>query len=129
MENLAVTVNLPNLKLNIPEDSLNFHTLERIIFDLTRKIGQELLEELLQLIDDKLKKERKRGELSNQGKRLRYITTLLGDITFYKRLYQDRGGKYLYLLDEKLGLTKNQRVSKAYQKIEDLFAFVSGMNL
>jgi len=129
MENLEVIINLPNLKFNIPEDSLNFHTLERIIFDLTRKIGQELLEELLQLIDNKLNKERKRGELSNQGKRLRYITTLLGDITFYKRLYQDRGGKYLYLLDEKLGLTKNQRVSKAYQKIEDLFAFVSGMNL
>jgi len=126
MENLEVTINLPCLKLNIPEDRINFHTLERIIFDLTRKIGQELLEELLQIIDDKLKKERKRGILSNQGKRLRYMTTLLGDITFYKRLYQDRGGKYLYLLDEKLGLTKNQRVSKAYQKIEGLLAFVSG---
>jgi len=54
------------------------------------------------------------------------MITLLGDITFYKRLYQDRGGKYRYLLDEKLGLTKNQRVSKAYQKIEGLLAFVSG---
>jgi hypothetical protein len=126
MENLEVTINLPNLKLNIPEDSLNFHYLERIIFNLSRKIGQELLEELLQLIDDKLKKARKRGELSNQGKRLRYMTTLLGDITFYKRLYQDRGGKYRYLLDEKLSLEKNQRASKSYQKIAGLLAFVSG---
>jgi len=126
MENLEVIINLPNLKFNIPEDSINFHTLERIIFNLTRKIGQELIEELLQLIDDKLKKERKRGILSNHGKRLRYMTTLLGDITFYKRLYQERGGKYRYLLDEKLGLTKNQRASKAYQKIAGLLAFVSG---
>jgi hypothetical protein len=126
MKNLEVTINLPCLKLNITEKEINFHNLERIIFNLSRKIGQELLEELLQLIDDKLKKERKRGELSNQGKRLRYMTTLLGDITFSKRLYQERGGKYLYLLDEKLGLTKNQRVSKAYQKIEGLLAFVSG---
>jgi len=54
------------------------------------------------------------------------MTTLLGDITFYKRLYQERDGKYLYLLDEKLGLTKNQRVSKAYQKIAGLLAFISG---
>jgi hypothetical protein len=107
MENLEVTINLPYLKLNIPEDSLNFHYLEGIIFDLTRKIGQELLEELLQLIDDRLMAERERGSLSNQGKRLRYMTTLLGDITFYKRLYQDRGGKYRYLLDEKLSLEKN----------------------
>ena len=126
MENLAVTINLPCLKLNIPEDRINFHNLEKIVFDLSRKIGQGLLEELLQIIDDKLKKERKRGILSNHGKRLRYMTTLLGDITFHKRLYRDRGGKYLYLLDEKLGLTKNQRVSKAYQKIEGLLAFVSG---
>jgi len=37
----------------------------------------------------------------------------LGDITFSKRLYQDQEGKYHYLLDEKLGLEKNQRVSKA----------------
>jgi len=126
MENLEVTIQLPNLKLNIPEDSLNFHYLERIIFDLSRKIGQELLEELLQIIDDRLMAERERGSLSNQGKRLRYITTLLGDITFYKRLYQDRGGKYRYLLDEKLSLEKNQRVSKLYEKIEGLLAFVSG---
>ncbi|HAJ31892.1 MAG TPA: hypothetical protein DCK79_00720, partial [Candidatus Atribacteria bacterium] len=126
MENLEVTIQLPNLKLNIPEKHLNFHYLERIVFDLSRKIGQELLEELLQIIDDKLKKERKRGILSNQGKRLRYMTTLLGDITFSKRLYQDREGKYHYLLDEKLGLEKNQRASKSYQKIEGLMAFVSG---
>ena len=52
MENLEVNIQLPNLKLNIPEDRINFHTLERIVFDLSRKIGQELLEELLQIIDD-----------------------------------------------------------------------------
>ena len=126
MENLEITINLPCLKFNIPEDRINFHTLKWKVFDLSRKIGQELLEELLQLIDDRLVTERERGKLSNQGKRLRYMTTLLGDITFSKRLYQDREGKYGYLLDERLGLSKNQRVSKAYQKIEGLLAFLSG---
>lgn len=53
MENLKVTISLPNLKSNIPEDIINFHTLERLIFDLTRKIGQELLEEIFQIIDDR----------------------------------------------------------------------------
>lgn len=65
MENLEVTINLPNLKLNIPEDRINFHTLEQLIFDLTRKIGQEILEEILQIIDDRLMAERERGSLSN----------------------------------------------------------------
>jgi len=37
MENLEVTIQLPNLKLNIPEKEINFHYLERIIFDLSRK--------------------------------------------------------------------------------------------
>jgi len=77
MENLEVTINLPCLKLNIPENRIDFHTLERIVFNLSRKIGQELLEELLQIIDDKLKKERRRGILSNHGKRLRYMTRVL----------------------------------------------------
>jgi len=126
MENLEVTINLPSLKFNIPEERINFHYLERIIFDLTRKIGQELLEELLQIIDDRLMAERERGILSNQGKRLRYMTTLLGDITFSKRLYRERPGKWKYLLDEKLGIKKNQRVSELCEKAEGYLAFVSG---
>jgi len=124
MENLEVTINLPNLKFNIPEERINFHYLEKIVWDLTRKIGQELLEELLQIIDDRLMAERERGILSNQGKRLRYITTLLGD-TFYKRLYWERPGKWKYLLDEKLGIKKNQRVSELCEKAEGYLAFVS----
>jgi len=126
MENLAVTINLPNLKFNIPEKEINFHYLERIIFDLSRKIGQELLEELLQIIDDRLMAERERGELSNQGKRLRYMTTLLGDITFSKRLYRERSGKWKYLLDEKIGIKKNQRITELCEKAEGYLAFISG---
>jgi hypothetical protein len=38
MGSLEITINLPNLKLNILEESLNFHYLEKIILDLTRKI-------------------------------------------------------------------------------------------
>jgi hypothetical protein len=126
MENLEVTINLPNLKFNIPEKEINFHYLERIIFDLSRKIGQELLEELLQLIDDRLMAERERGSLSNQGKRLRYMTTLLGDITFYQRLYWERSGQGKYLLDEKIGIKKNQRISELGEKAEGYLAFISG---
>ena len=29
MENLEITTNLPNLKLNIPEDNINLHKLEK----------------------------------------------------------------------------------------------------
>ena len=128
MENLEVTINLPNLKLNILEDSINFHYLERIIFDLTRKIDQVLLEELLQLIDNKLKKRKKKRRIFQSRQKVTLYDYPFRGITFYfyKRLYQERGGKYRYLLDEKLSLEKNQRVSQSYQKIEGLLAFVSG---
>ena len=126
MENLAVTINLPNLRLNIPEKEINFHYLERIIFALSRKIGQEILEGLLELIDDRLMAERERGNLSNQGKRLRYMTTLLGDITFSKRLYRQRSGQWKYLLDERMGIKKNQRISELGEKAEGYLAFISG---
>ena len=43
MENLEVTINPTSLKLNIPEENLNFHHLEGTIFDLTRKIDPSLL--------------------------------------------------------------------------------------
>lgn len=29
MENLEITINLPNLKINIPEDKINLHNLEK----------------------------------------------------------------------------------------------------
>jgi hypothetical protein len=54
------------------------------------------------------------------------MTTLLGDITFYKRLYRERSGQWKYLLDEKLGIKKNQRISELYEKAEGYLAFISG---
>jgi len=75
MENLEVTIQLPNLKLNRPKIKINLYNLEKIIFDLTRKIGQKLLKKLLQIIDDRLMTESERGSLYNQGKRLRYMMT------------------------------------------------------
>jgi hypothetical protein len=52
------------------------------------------------------------------------MTTLLGDITFYKRLYRERSGKWKYLLDEKLGIKKNQRISELGEKAEGYLAFI-----
>lgn len=126
MKELQLTITLPSLQVTIPEDQLNFQYLEKFVFQLVKIIGQHILTEILQFLDNRLREERQRGELSNCGKRRKYLLTLLGNITYQKHLYRDKEGQYHCLLDEKLGLKSNQRMSTPYQKITGLFSFTAG---
>ncbi len=111
MKELQLTITLPSLQVTIPEDQLDIQYLEKFVFQLFKIIGQHILTSILQFLDNQLRKERKRGELSNCGKRSKYLLTLLGNITYQKHLYRDQEGQYRCLLDEALGLKPNQRMS------------------
>jgi hypothetical protein len=126
MKELQLTITLPSLQVTIPEGELDIQHLEKFVFHLIKIIGQHILTSILQFLDNQLRKERKRGELSNCGKRSKYLLTLLGNITYSKHLYRDQEGQYRCLLDEKLGLKPNQRMSTHYQKVTGLFSFVAG---
>jgi len=126
MKELSLTITLPSLQVTIPEDQLDIQHLEKFVFNLTKIIGQHILTSILQFLDNKLRKERPRGKLSNCGKRNKYLLTLLGNISYQKHLYRDQEGQYRYLLDEILGLNPNQRMSTHYQKITSLFSFIAG---
>jgi hypothetical protein len=126
MKELRLTITLPSLQVTIPEDQLDIQYLEKFVFQLVKMIGQHILTSILQFLDNQLRKKRKRGELSNCGKRSKYLLTLLGNITYQKHLYRDQEGQYRCLLDETLGLKPNQRMSTPYQKITGLFSFAAG---
>ena len=126
MEELQLTITLPSLQVTIPEGKLDIQHLEKFVFHLTKIIGQHVLTEILQFLDNQLRKERQRGNLTNCGKRSKYLLTLLGNITYSKHLYRDQEGQYRCLLDETLGLKPNQRMSTHYQKITGLFSFLAG---
>ena len=126
MKELQLTITLPSLQVTIPEDELNFQHLEKFVFQLTKIIGQHVLTSILQFLDNQLRNQRKRGELTNCGKRSKYLLTLLGNITYQKHLYRDKEGHYRCLLDETLGLKSNQRMSTRYQKLTGLFSFAAG---
>jgi hypothetical protein len=126
MKELQLTITLPSLQVTIPEDELDIQYLEKFVFKLAKIIGQHILTSILQFLDNQLRKERQRGELSNCGKRSKYLLTLLGNITYQKHLYRDQDGQYRCLLDETLGLKPNQRMSSYYQKITGLFSFLAG---
>jgi len=126
MKKLKLTITLPSFELTIPEGKLNFQYLEQFVFQLAKIIGQHVLTEILKFLDNRLRKERARGILTNCGKRSRYLLTLLGNITYHKYLYRDQEGQYRCLLDETLGLKPHQRMSTHYQKITGLFSFLAG---
>lgn len=126
MEELKLVITLPPFEIIIPEGKLSFHYLEQCIFQLAKTIGQHILAEILKFLDNKLQKERKRGALTNCGKRSKYLLALLGNISYDKHLYRDKEGNYHYLLDETLGLKPNQRMSTHYQRLTGLFSYLAG---
>lgn len=84
--------------------------------------GQAILEKALEELDASLAKNRDEG-LKNKGARSKYLSSRFGDILFRRRGYYDSANKFRYLLDEKIGLEKAQRVSSSRAKLESSLAF------
>lgn len=94
------------------EDCKGFEEWEQRVFGWVCQWGRELLGKALQVLDLALSRGREPG-LRSVGKRSRTLVTRLGDITFERRLYREKGtGRYRFLLDEALGLPAKEAVSK-----------------
>ena len=116
----------PEVKVNLEIKDITFNRIEELVFDVTRYIGQHVLEKVLYDIDEELRLSRAKGELENRGKKEKYLLTRLGDIRYRRTRYIDkRTGKSRYLLEEKLGLKKNQRISLSREKIEMFISTIS----
>ena len=121
-----ISVTFPQVKINLDTQNLNFDQLEQMAFDVTRQIGRKVLEKVLEDIDQKLKEERPKGTLKNTGKRPKVLMTRLGDIRYERTRYIDhQTGKSRYLLEEKLALKQNQRMSLVRTKIEMFIASIT----
>lgn len=121
MNTLSVT--FPQVKIDLEIQNVTFESLEAMAFDISRQIGMKALEDALKQYDQKLKDERPKGTLENTGKRQKFLMTRLGDIRYERTRYRDKQtGKARYLLEERLGLKSNQRVSLSRAKIEMFIA-------
>jgi hypothetical protein len=122
----TITITFPQVKVNLPIEGLKFSTLEQAVFDITQRMGREVLKEALMDIDKCLQDARPRGNLINTGKRPKYFLTRLGDIRYLRTRYIDKATKKArYLLEEHLGIKKNQRISLIRAKIEMFIASIS----
>ena len=122
----TISIVFPPVKINLPVEGLTFSTLEQSIFDTTQALGRKVLEKTLSDIDERLKAARPKGVLVNTGKRAKYFLTRLGDIRYIRTRYIDKvTGKARYLLEEHLGLKRNQRISLIRAKIEMFIASIT----
>ncbi len=121
----TITITFPQVKVNLGINDITFDTLENTVFDISQQIGGKVLEKALYDIDDNLRQIRQKGTLKNTGKRPKYLLTRLGDIRYKRTRYKDKEGNARYLLNEKLGLEKNQRISLSRAKIETLITTIS----
>lgn len=122
----TISIAFPVVKINLPVEGLTFSTLEQSVFDIVQALGRKVLEKTLIDVDERLKITRPKGALMNTGKRAKYFMTRLGDIRYKRTRYIDTAtGKSRYLLEEHLGLRKNQRVSLMRAKIEMFIASIT----
>ncbi len=122
----TITITIPRVKINLDISDVTFDTLENIVFHAVQQIGRKTLEKALFDIDESLRKARPKRTLANTGKKPKYFLTRLGDIRYKRTRYVDKQtAKPRYLLDEKLKIQKNQRVSLVRAKIEMLLASIS----
>lgn len=108
---MNISVNEPIIKkfFEILEKK-GFDTLERAVFSYVMELGRAIITLVLEEMDLVLMSESDPKEYRNHGLRKTTIKTILGAIEYKRRMYRDKEEcavkKYVYLLDEYLGLDK-----------------------
>ena len=121
----TITLEFKPVKLKMSVKNLTLETLEEAIFDIRQEIGKVAFVNALKEYDEVLAKNRARGTLKNIRKKTKYLQTRVGDIQYSRTLYKEKTtGKPKYLLDEALGIDKNQRMSLRMLEIMGLLASV-----
>ena len=120
-----ITITFPEVKVEIPLKGLTFDILEHMIFDIIQTIARMVFTRVLADIDDYLRKNRRKGQLENTGKRKKSLLTRFGDVSISRTRYRDKTGKARYLLDEALSTLKNQRISLSRAMMECFLATLS----
>jgi len=121
----TITITFPEVKVKIPIKGLTFDNIENMLFEILQNIARKVFEKAITDIDNYLRNKRERGKLKNTGKREKYFLTRFGDILYSRTRYKERCGKAHYLLDEALGISKNQRISLCRARIEYFLASLS----
>lgn len=91
-------------------------SIEKDLFDRVTECARAVFVNVLEQIDSLIQKHRP-ADLVITHKRSTWYRTSLGPIRITRRQYQDRDGKYRYLLDELMGMTKYRHTTLAAKEL------------
>ncbi len=111
------------VKAIVSEKELEFKGLELVVWLELMKAFRRVMVEVLEAIDRELLAVRDVGRFELKGLEPRKVTTLVGEIEFRRRYYWDREEKrWVYLLDEALGLGAEMRKSPGLAELTTVWA-------
>jgi hypothetical protein len=89
--------------MSLAEIREKFKRMEEEIYKEVCRVGCEVYKEMLERIDEQLNNARDKEEYRNKGKRKTTIKTIMGEVEYYRSIYQTKEKKYIFLLDELIG--------------------------
>ncbi len=99
----------------VTKDEVKFNDLEKKIFKFICNLGCLIIKIILEKYDKKIMKERDRKKYRHKGLRKNTIKTIMGEVEYKRAIYEmeeDGEKKTVYLLDEKLHINVNGKVSE-----------------
>jgi len=99
----------------VTEEEVKFNNLEKKIFKFVCNFGCLILKLILESYDRKLMKTRDKKKYRHKGLRKNTIKTIMGEVEYQRVMYEiEENGvhKTVYLLDEKLHINVNGKVSE-----------------
>jgi len=69
-------------------NEINFNQLEREIYEYGCEVARNIMEQVVEVLDNQLAKERDRTRYRDKGKRKTSIKTLMGEVEYKRRVYQ-----------------------------------------
>ena len=114
----------------IKENGLTFKSLEKDIYRFICEFGQDITKQILETVDQRLKKGRNKSSYRNKGLRTTTIKTIYGEVTYQRTVYEtyDEYGqkRFVYLLDENLQLENIGLISE--NVVEQIVSSITEMS-
>ena len=98
----------------VANNEINFNELEKKIYKFVCKLGCNLIKEIIEKYDEKLRDARDKKKFRNRGLRGDTVKTVMGEIEYKRTIYEyneNEETKFTYLLDEKLKLYEFGKIS------------------
>ena len=104
------------VELEIVNNDVKFHELEKRIYVLVCELGCEIIREILEKQDKHIMQTRDKKEYRHKGYRKNTIKTVMGEIEYTRAIYK-KGNDYMFLLDDTMQIETIGKISSNLAEI------------